>query len=38
MKMTVSWGDITSYVHGDVLTILLLIICLAWGNLFVTNG
>ena len=32
----------TSYihVHGVVLTIgvLLLIICLAWGNLFVTNG
>jgi hypothetical protein len=35
-----TWGDITSYIHGDVLTIgvLLLIICLAWGNLFVTNG
>jgi hypothetical protein len=33
-------SSITSYIHGDVLTIgvLLLIICLAWGNLFVTNG
>ena len=31
MKMTVTWGDITSYIHGDVLIIgiLLLIICLA---------
>ena len=40
MKMTVTWGDITSYIHGYVLTIgvLLLIICLASGNLFVTNG
>ena len=33
-------SSITSYIHGDVLTIgvLLLIICLAWGNLFVSNG
>ena len=40
MKMTVTLGDITSYIHGDGLTIgvLLLIICQAWGNLFVTNG
>ena len=36
MKMTITWG-ITSYIHGDVLTIgiLFLIICLAWGILFV---
>jgi hypothetical protein len=40
MKMTVTWGDIASYIHGDGLTIgvLLLIICLAWVNLSFING
>ena len=40
MKMTVTWGDITSYIHGDGLTIgvLLLNICLAWVNLSFING
>ena len=38
MKMTVVWG-ITSYIHGDVLTIrvLFLIICLAYGVYFLSQ-
>ena len=38
MKMTVVWG-ITSYIHGDVLTIrvLFLIFCLAYGAYFLSQ-
>jgi hypothetical protein len=38
MKMTVVWG-ITSYIHGDVLTIrvLFLTICLAYGVYFLSQ-
>jgi hypothetical protein len=38
MKMTVVWG-ITSYIHGDVLTIraLFLIICLTYGIYFLSQ-
>jgi hypothetical protein len=38
MKMTVTWGDITSYIHGDVLTIGVLLLIIVWhGVIFLSQ-